>query len=55
MTNGEKLQQMFPNAVVCRTNGLGIDIGLRFKGENWIAWFDIAWWNAEYKESEVKE
>ena len=59
MTNGEKLQQMFPNAEVCRIsqnyfNRYNRVTGLRFKGETETVWFPISWWNSEYKESETE-
>jgi len=52
MINGEKIQQVFPDAKVVETNSIHM-IGLRFAGQsrNWIVWFDKDWWNSEYMEN----
>lgn len=51
MTNGEKIQQIFPDAKVVRTNSI-LEIGIRPEGENWIIWCSKPWWDSEYKDYE---
>ena len=48
-TNGDVIKALFPDGKICRTNDF--EIGLSFKGDNWIIWFKERWWNAPWKEN----
>lgn len=53
-TNGDMIKVLFPDGKICRTNDH--EIGIRFKGDNWVIWFKERWWNALYgKEEEDRE
>ena len=45
MTNGEKMQEMFPEGKIRRCRG-----GVVFESDGWCHAYDSDWWNAEYKE-----
>ena len=53
MTNGEKMQEVLPEAKLELINSG--QIGLKPKGENWIIWFDLAWWKKEYDENQKEK
>lgn len=46
MTNGEKIKELFPNAEYLECEVV-MDVIFARNQENW---FDLEWWNAEYKE-----
>lgn len=48
-TNGDVIKALFPDGKICRTNDF--EIGLSFKGDNWIIWFKERWWNTPWKEN----
>lgn len=45
MTNGEKMQEVFPEGKIRRCRG-----GVVFESDGWCHAYDSDWWNAEYKE-----
>lgn len=45
MTNGEKMQEMFPEGKTRRCRG-----GVVFESDGWCHAYDSDWWNAECKE-----
>lgn len=47
-TNGDMIKALFPDGKICRTNDF--EIGLSFKGDNWIIWFKESWWNTPWRE-----
>ena len=49
MTNGEKMQEMFPEGKTRRCRG-----GVVFESDGWCHAYDSDWWNAEYKEPTPK-
>lgn len=44
MTNGEKMQELFPEGKKRRCRG-----GVVFESDGWCHAYDSDWWNAEYK------
>lgn len=46
-TNGDVIMTMFPNAKELFTNGF--ERGIRPKGQSWVIWFNLDWWNEPYK------
>lgn len=52
-TNGDMIMALFPSGRICRTNDH--EIGLRFKGDNWIIWFKERWWDTPYKKETENE
>ena len=50
MTNGEKIKEIFPNAEYLECEVV-MDVVFAQNQENW---FDLEWWNAEYKEPTPK-
>lgn len=49
MTNGEKMQEMFPEGKTRRCRG-----GVVFESDGWCHAYDSDWWNTEYKEPTTK-
>lgn len=49
MTNGEKMQEMFPEGKTRRCRG-----GVVFESDGWCHAYDFDWWNAEHKEPTTK-
>lgn len=45
MTNGEKMQEMFPEGKTRRCRG-----GVVFESDGWCHAYDSDWWNTEHKE-----
>lgn len=45
MTNGEKMQEVFPEGKTRRCRN-----GVVFESDGWCHAYDSDWWNAEYKE-----
>ena len=59
MTNGEKIQQMFPNAEICimKSNYERTKVAVDWKFEQIPSYYNLFyedWWNAEYKEPTTK-
>lgn len=46
MTNGEKMQEVFPEGETRRCRN-----GVVFESDGWCHAYDSDWWNAEYKET----
>lgn len=44
MTNGEKMQELFPEGEIRRCRG-----GVVFESDGWCHAYDSDWWNTEYK------
>lgn len=49
MTNGEKMQEMFPEGKIRRCKG-----GVVFESDGWCHAYDSDWWNTEHKEPTTK-
>ena len=49
MTNGEKMQEMFPEGKTRRCRG-----GVVFESDGWCHDYDSDWWNTEHKEPTAK-
>ena len=49
MTNGEKMQEIFPEGKTRKCRG-----GVVFESDGWCHAYDSDWWNAEYKEPTTK-
>ena len=49
MTNGEKMQELFPEGKTRRCIN-----GVVFESDGWCHAYDSVWWNAEYKEPTTK-
>lgn len=49
MTNGEKMQEMFPEGKTRRCRG-----GVVFESDGWCHAYDSDWWNKEHKEPTIK-
>ena len=49
MTNGEKMQEMFPEGKTRRCKG-----GVVFESDGWCHAYDSDWWNTEHKEPTTK-
>jgi len=54
MTNGEKILNAFPNAIARIIQHEGSSYIEVEKDDEWVADFDMEWWNSEYKEPATK-